>query len=330
MYENHRNFFSGKLCEGKISLNNINTLDSTKESSIDRLDFINSKYKKVIPFYEEYINKFYKVSVTSKNSLSEDINVFKSLETDATYLINSKDIKKDKTIYKILNEKDFKKILQKEKFFSKQQCEDEVLEILESMSNDYINIKQKIYKQDFDDPDLKEVLVSYEILKAYLKNEMHNLKNKKESNFTLHRLKKLLKNINDDMLLAKIQLKGIRSPAKRLGDISAKPDYSLVHYSNPFHVRQILKNIKFCSLQPDSELSHIIFDIKNTIVILYHTNKIDYLDLKIIKYYNKSYSFKKIAIIVKRDTKTIQQRINKIIHKISNYYILKEKSEKVA
>lgn len=91
-FESYRNRFKGSLAN--IEVANIRTLDKDKLGLKDRKAFLEEKYKNITPFLEEYNSNYYKCNLNSDDSLSSDINIFKYLENDATYLLNSIDIEK--------------------------------------------------------------------------------------------------------------------------------------------------------------------------------------------------------------------------------------------
>lgn len=92
-FNNYRNSFQGELNNTKVS--ELGVLDRSKENFKDRLEFIIKKYEKTIAFYETFIDKYYKCSINTTDSLSGEINIFKFIESDGTYLLNSLDLKEE-------------------------------------------------------------------------------------------------------------------------------------------------------------------------------------------------------------------------------------------
>ena len=64
--------------------------------------------------------------------------------------------------------------------------------------------------------------------------------------------------------------------------------------------------------------SHIGYDLKKAIERLQAQNKIDFIDLEIIDCYNSNYTIRDIATEVGKDTKTVQQRLDKICRRIKD------------
>ena len=93
-FESYRNKFKGSLAD--IEVAKIRTLDKNILGFEDRKSFLEEKYKKITPFIEEYNSNYYKSNLNSDDSLSSEINIFKYLENDATYLLNSIDVEKEK------------------------------------------------------------------------------------------------------------------------------------------------------------------------------------------------------------------------------------------
>lgn len=331
-FSSHRKQFKGTLAN--VPVEELGKLDYEREALAERKEYIEEKYKKVSEFYAIYIGgddeaEFYKVGLNKDDDLSADINIFQHIEKDGSYLLNSKDLPRDKQHeYKLLSERDFKEILKREKNFtclgvqSGIEENNGVMEILEpKKANDYTNMDHKITKKDLVDPRTMVVLGSYEKVREYLKEELRKIKNKEESPLTLYQVRRLLKGINDDMIKCKIVLKGIRSPAKRLGDESGKFYTEMIDYNSEHHIKAILKTIRLTSeLEPDSELSHIAYDMKVAINTLHKEGYLDELDLEIIDCYNSGYSNVATGKELDLSERMVRYRLNKIFKKICNFY----------
>ncbi|EOU2097107.1 hypothetical protein C0L75_03040 [Clostridium perfringens] len=343
-FSSYRTKFQGTLANVPVAA--LRELDFTRTNIAERLEYINLKYKKVKDFYNTYIftkekneesfvklskedyQEYYKVNLNTTDELSSEINIFKYCEADANYLLNSLDVIKDKQQqYTILSEEEFKKILAKERSITSLTEDEEnqgenKMEILAAKeTNDYINMNHSITKKDLEDEKCGKVLREYNNFRDFLREEMYKCKDSNQnSNIPLYLIKRNLQSINDDMLLAKIQLKGIRNPAKRLGDIGSLPNIYAIDYSNPKHIKQILKFIKLGDLHPDNELSHIAFDMKVAIKNLKKQEKLNDTDLEVLEGYNAG---EKIIIMAKElniSEGAIRQRLRKIFNYIANFY----------
>lgn len=324
-FNSYRTKFKGTI--GDIEVSELLVLDLNKEKFQERKIFIEDKLKRVEPFYKEYMDEFYKVELNTTDELSSDINIFKYLERDGSYLLNSRDIPKSKLQqYKILDEREFRKQITREKSLefllenSNTEDSDTMIVLKNEETNDYIAVDFKINKNDLEHENAGEVLKCYEKVREHLREEMQKIRNKEESYLNLYTIKNILKDINSDMILAKIQLRGIRCPAKRLGDIGSVPDFDSIDYTNVEHLKAILKNVRLGDLEPDSMISHIAFDMKQAIDHLHKEGKLDDMDYEIIECYNCKMSNVAIGKEIDRTENVVRQRLSKIFKRIAKYY----------
>ena len=278
-FQSHRTRFKGDLAG--IEQEKIVELDYQRENLEERLDYINKKYSYVSRYHEEYTSEYYKVNVNTDDNLSADINIFKAIERDGNYLLNSLDIPRDSQHkYNLLTQEEFDKKLKDEKkvdLFS-----EDLVDILKpSFKNDFTNMDLKITNKDLEeDSEMGEILRDYDAIKSHLKDEIRKIKSKQGSYLNVTKAKMALGTINCDMLDVKKSYKGITRPSTKLGDIGSAPDYDSIKYSNPAHVKAIISNVRFGEIEPDSMLSHLAYDIKKAIDSLYANNKLDDLDRK--------------------------------------------------
>lgn len=331
-FSSHRKMFKGKLAN--ISVSMLNELDYNIELFAHRKRYVEEKYEKVKPFYDIFIsgdedNEYYKVGLNKDDDLSSEINIFKIIERDASYILNSKDIPRDKQQqYTFLTEEEFKTIEKKEKNFSClglgcDSTEDDgtMLMIEPSKRNDYTNMEYKVTKRDLEDSRAGQVLQEYNTYKELLKKELEKIQKKEKSIYNLYQVRSLLKDVNDDMIRSKIALFGIRNPAKRLGDESGAFYSEMIDYSDARVIKMILANVKLNGeLEPDSNLSHIAYDMEFAIKKLYDQKVFDDIDLEVIECYNCGYTLRAIAEELDKGKTTIIQRLNKVFKKISQFY----------
>lgn len=344
-FASHRKNFRGVLAG--LTFEDIKQLDYNKTLLKERKNYIEEKYIRIKDYLDTYIftkeenvdggslcknyskeelAQYYKYNLNKEDDLSAEINIFKSIESDASFLLNSKDLPRDKEQqYKFLNEEDFKKLIKREEslsnFMDSEDSDENVMSILErSKRNDYINMQHKIKKEDFTHKDAGQVLSDYDKFRNYLKSQMEKIKNKEKSTLTLYQAKKHLKEVNDDMIRAKIDLRGIRAAAKRLGDESGMFYSEDIDYTNPSHVKNIIKFVRFGELQPDSDLSHLAYDMRVAIDTLFKNKEIDSIDMEIIECFNAGYTNLATAKEINRDEKVVRRRLDKIFNKISSFY----------
>lgn len=333
-FSSYRTRFAGTL--SGVPIEELKELDYSISTFKGRLAFIKKKYKRVKPFYDSYIFtseeeqdvntedgiEFYKVNLSTTDELSSEINIFKFIERDASYLLNSSDLPRDKQQeYTILDEEEFKKLLIKErKNISLNSSE--VMEILKPKEeNFYKDNDITISPKDLTDDITGSVLSDYNTLRNHLKKEMAKVKNKEKSVYDLGFLKRNLGTLMADMVDSKKILRGITNPSKKGGDESGMFYTDLIDYTNENHIKAILRNVKITGeLEPDNELSHIAYDIEVAIKKLHSKGKLDDLDLEIVECYNSGYSERNIAEELDKGKTTIQQRLSKIVKRISEYF----------
>lgn len=318
-FQSHRTRFKGDLAG--VEQKSIIELDYTKEKIKDRLQYIERKYDNVGKYHEEYTTDFYKVNVNTDDNLSADINIFKAVERDGSYLLNSLDIPRDKQHkYNILTQEEFDEMLKKE---AKEDITDDAFKniLASAPKNDYINMDLKITPKDLkEDSEMGCILRDYDRAKTHVKGEILKIKDKQESYLNVYSARLLSGTIGCDMLDVKKSYKGITRPSNKLGDIGSLPDYSSIKYSDPNHIRAIISVVKLGDLEPDSELSHIAFDIKVAIEELYKRKILDDRDLYIIEGVNSGVSMRKLAKELGIKHQSVSERFSKVVDKIALYY----------
>ena len=318
-FQSHRTRFKGDLAG--IKQEEIMELDYTKENIDERMEYIKKKYSYMRKYHEEYTSEYYKVNVNTDDNLSSDINVFKAIERDANYLLNSLDIPRDSQYkYNLLTQEEFDKMLKKEE---KGDITEEVYQniLVSKDKNDYINMDLVITKKDLnEDSEMGVILRDYEKIKTHIKEEHMKLKSGKGSYINLYSIKLILGTINCDMLDVKKSYKGITRPSNKLGDIGSLPDYGAIKYSNPAHVKALITYIRFGEIEPDSMLSHMVYDMEKAVKELYKAGMIDDLDVEIIDCINSGMSNVATAREIQRDESTVRARMDKVCKKIALFY----------
>ncbi|MGL5717658.1 MAG: hypothetical protein ACRCX2_31895 [Paraclostridium sp.] len=347
-YTSYRARFQGTLAGIKVE--ELKGLDFEKTNLIDRMEEVINKLDKVEPFFNEYFFQkendsrdngefgyiendkieYFRYSPNTTDELSEDINICKIIQSYGSYILNSKDLPREKQQeYTILTEEEFEKQLLKEMATDFKADSSAVLDC--RPKNDYNNLDHKITKKDLyphlqdnkygvreKDLYLAKVLNDYETFREYLRGEMRKLKNGEPTSMTLYSLKTLLGGLAGDVVDSKKMILGTRAQAKRLGDESPTNDYGKMDYNNPEHIKAILKHCKLTRTpRPDDMMSHIGYDVNQSILRLKKNGKFDKIDLEIVECYNAGYTLKEIGIEVERGIPTIQQRLDKIFRQIS-------------
>lgn len=338
-FTSYRARFQGELAG--IKADELRGLDYELEKFKDRKEFIEDKCEKIKPFVDEYFynykekddrdsgefdyldhnnRMYFNYRPKTTDELSDEINICKYLQAYGTYMMNSKDLPREKQQqYNILSEEEFSKVLQREKTLEVTSNGNAMDVLDQKPTNDYTNLNHRIVKSDFNDPEIKDVLNSYETYREHLKGEMQKIKNGEESYLDLYTIRSILSGVNDDMIQSKIKIKQIRNQAKRLGDESPYNDFSTLDYKNPEHIKHMLR---FCKItrtpRPDNMTSHLGYDLHKAIDELVSLDKLDKVDLEIIECYNTgTYTQREIGRELEVSEGTIRFRLNRISKKIS-------------
>lgn len=334
-FASYRTVFKGDLAGIKVE--QLKELDYKKSSLEERKEYINNKYKEVKDFYEAYIfckekenrtgnesqeeiQEFYKVNLNTGDELSSNINIFKYCERDASYLLNSSDLPRDKrTQYKFLTEEEFTYLIIKENM--KDITDAECIHMQEiKPSAVYINMDTKIGPKDFLDEELMDILIAYENARIHLKNEMKKIKNGQESYLNIYQIKNLLAAINVDMIDVKKVIKSVTRPSTKKGDESGDFNIDDIDYTNPKHIKAILTTISKRGISPSSDLSHLRFDMDYAIEVLHKENKLDKKDIQIIEGISYKIPMSVLGEELGISKQAVAKRISKITKKIAEFY----------
>ncbi|MEG0908784.1 MAG: AsnC family protein [Bacilli bacterium] len=322
----HRGLFRGEL-NGKTATDlrkleyELDTLEQRRES-VERLVGETGVCK---DFYDEYIEEYYKCNTS--NELTEDINVFKNIENMGTYLLNSRDLPREKKQeYKIYTDEQlFKKSLMECNSVCSngdQEIDQEQMihYLLANKRNEYYPKVEKITDSDLEHEKLKEVLCSYNEFYLFLKEELLKIRNKQPSKLSLYQITSIMKNVKDDMILSKQQLLNIIN-FDPMGDFTPFIDWEQFDFKNKEHIKAALY-LDMEHIVPDDDVSLIAYDVNSAIKKLYKQGTLNKTDIKIIEQIrlNKSYTLQEIGQEFNVSQQAISKRINKISEKISNYF----------
>lgn len=319
-FTSHRTRFKGNLAG--IEQERLSELDFTLTSLKDRQSFIDKKYEMYGAYYDEYIDEYYKVGLNTTDDLSENINVFRTIERDADYLLNSCDLPRDRQQqYKFYTKAEFEALLKKEKRNQSMDSTAEVIDILEpNNGNYYLDTSIEIKNSDFKDEKIGEILTSYDNLRQVLKEEMRKIKNKEESRYDLGFVKRNLGSVKSDMIDSKRILKGILRPSTKTVSSKHEADYDWLDYKDPGHVKVLLSSIPFGEIRPDAPITHIAYDMEVALKQLHKEKLIDDTDHEIAMLLNSGETERSIAEIIGKGKTTVRQRVDKICKKIAWYY----------
>lgn len=324
----HRARFTGEI--DRKSVSDLRKLDYELDSLEKRrghIDNLVGTDGECRGFYDNYMDDYFKSNTT--NELSEDINIFKSIETMGSYLLNSRDLEKEsKQQYKIYTDEQLFKISLIEgnaigrSGEGEQNIDEEQIMhyLMSNKRNEYYSKEMKITNSDFQDERVSEVLEQYDTFYQYLKEELNKIRDKKKSNINLYQARNMMKSVKDDMILAKHKI--VRpieiTPS---GDFSPSTDWDLFNFTDKEHIRAVLYMDKQ-GIIPDDDISLIVYDVNKALKELYKNGELDKTDMNIIALIrqDKSYTLSQIGEGLEVSQQAISKRIDKISKKIANYF----------
>lgn len=268
-------------------------------------------------------------SLSSGQTVSEKNVVCDSLATLASYLLNSRDTEKlykdqDYVIY--TDEDEFNRYHQKV-VSSTSNATDEVIHFLLQQGKNFNIVGQtQITKEDLADTSEKgEILRAYNEFKEELRKCLIDLRKgtyTSKLKLPLYQAKRLMTNIADDMRYTKESF----SKGVYFGDTKSpmtKMDWDMLDMTNEEHVKALLYINRGGQLNPDDDLTLIVYDLNKKLKILVDNGKLKKEDLKLINMLRqeKSYSKGEISKIMGYSQSVLSKRINKISRVVSNYYL---------
>lgn len=237
-------------------------------------------------FYEGYFSDYFKAGLTTRDALSSDVNVCKSLNAMANYLLNSKEIKQmddsEETKYVFYtDEHQFEKKIRREvsiEGFStdSDDSSENVIHFLKRETKNHKKPKtQKILKKDLARDDfLGEVLRSYQAFNEFITEELKKGKNSKHSRFLLSKIKN---QIDNDMIYSKDHLLGVWGYDLKAFSESTVLNVDVFDFSNVKHLhgtdleirgkRVFAKGLLYFKPTDDytDDFNLVLIDLKNLI-----------------------------------------------------------------
>lgn len=235
-------------------VNNLNNkIDYTKSKLEERKTVVNNILNST-NFYEEYFEDHFKSSINANDHLSSEINICKSLERMANYLLNSKEIKQEedneKTKYVFhTDEKYFQKKVGREQSIeqmAKTDSGDHENNVIHFLKRDDENYKkEKIQTISFNDikPDntntIEDVNNVVSLLNDY-KNFYDRVTEKlinKDEDINRYLLTKVKGQLTEDMIYSKDHLLGVFGYDLKNGQKEdSKPSLDIFDFTNWNHV----------------------------------------------------------------------------------------------
>lgn len=237
-----------------IDVNEINKkIDYSKNKLNDRKNIVNEILNET-KFFEEYFTKHFKSNINSNDHLSSNINVCKSLERMANYLLNSKEIKQEEDAEKVkyifhTDEKYFRKKVEREQSIeqmAKTENDDHENTVIHFLKRDDDNYKKekiqnistsRIKPCNVNDEEDVELAISIiNDYKDFYDRVTIKLKNKDED-INRYLLTKVKGQLTEDMVYTKDHLLGVFGYNLKNGQKEdAKPSLDIFDFTNWEHI----------------------------------------------------------------------------------------------
>ena len=222
---------------------------------------------------------------------------------------------RERQAYKVMTQKEY------DNYYSMKKVDvdishEEVLQMVKSESNDYCNTDWEITEQD-----INEESEMGDILKQYNDERKHVIKLMKDKKISIKKYRRLLANINDDMLQTKQSYKGVTERPTQIKWTGDKVDYTVLDYTNTRHIKAIIKGLNLnMDIEPNNVLSLIVEDMRVAIKVLYAENKIDKKDVAIVTGLNSRHTLEELQEIVGIQPSGISKRLTKVCKKVAEYF----------
>jgi len=328
-----------KNFESKI--HNKHIMDFTKQLNYniqnqqERVKIVNNilydKNGKLNIFFQEYFDKYFKYNLSKEDFLSEDINVCQALEKMANYILFAPDGKplNKKVKYNFYkSEEEFLKKTQNivslealiEEINENNENEfntyDEIIDFLVRKQNYYKEKKQKIYKKDLYDEELKPIQEYQKTIDALYKKLQELRKYKKLNYKTIKKIKALSRWVGDCRWCQIYCKDAIKRTIyfKRLTHYTTETTYDTFDFMDKNHIMALLK-CHNSNLQTD--LGCLVYDL-NTLI---NNIKLNEQERKILNMYREEdMTQEKIAEKLGLSQQFVSQTIEKIVNRIIKQY----------
>ena len=288
----------------------LNNLDRSVTSIEDRLNEVNDKLNST-DLYINYFDNQYNPNLTGDMPLSENLQVCKSLEKMATYLLmsdESKQMDKDEKNNYIIH-KDRDKFIKKLNRENSDFMDDEnVVHFLIKQRNDYKPKTQKITSYDINkNTETGRVLREYN---NFLNNINKALKKEPDSRwFMFSRAKH---QINNDMIYVKNMLDGVWGENIKPISVPKKTDYYFIDFTDYKTVKYLIK-MEQPSFEFDQDL-WIVWIEFNDVVKKANLTEEEYFVFYLLQ---KQWNIKEISGYLNIDYDRVKRTvINNIVKKI--------------
>lgn len=234
----------------------------------------------------------------------------------ATYLL--KKAPRDKVMkkkYLLMSKSEFDTYIERQRTGVEVDNPDEPLKIYVAENNDYINMDWKVTDDDLrEESTMGLTLRNYNIYKNLL-NELQ-----KAGKISVKAYRRLMSDINDDMLLTKQICKSATEKDKHKKWIGDKIDYDAIDYTNEHHIEAIISNIYLKGdIIPNNTMCLIAYDILFALDEMQRKELLTDKDRTVVDMTNERYKLKEIGSRVGIQESGVRKRFKKICQKIAKY-----------
>lgn len=330
------NRFEGKL-DGKTIYYFKKQLDYNLKQS-DRISLINKILltqhtgDKSLPdrYFEEFTSDgYYKVNLSSDDSISENNNVWQEIDKMTNYILFSPDAPRitKKTKYNFYTENKLRQKMGKEISIDEMventyQDSDNELDsnvydetinfLLQKGSNYKKQVKQRVTSDDLIDPGLEPVK-NYQDYINSLREKLEGLRKEDKNKVLRKKIMKILEEVKADQIMCKDRIKGTIYFKQVMPD-STVIDYDQFDFFDKKHVLNLLKCVPKGLIH---DLGCLVYDLNKLLKDI----ELDYTECDILNLYRNEDAFiGSIAKALKVEPSFVTATINKIIKKIVDRY----------
>lgn len=298
-----RNFFQGKL-DGK-DLKDFFITKYDLLTAEERISAVNELLAN--EYFTEYFDKYFKVKLTTSDTLSGGINVCQTLEKLADYILNCQEVKDERKARQV----EYRFYKNKHEFFERTKREnasnDGIVDFLaDENKNFYLSNEQKITEDDLsENSECGRILREYDVMLEECKKIP-----------SFNKMLTQSKLVREDMLITKNDLKGTITLSGSGGgkNFGAFDDFN---WKDSEQVKIILSMTK--DFNPEDNLSHLLLSLDLYIKNMYKAGLLDKQEYLICKLLREGYKQQEICTMLDVKKSFLSQKIKKVSSKISDY-----------
>lgn len=227
------------------NVNEINKQIDYKKTKLEERKQLVEEVLESTNFYTEYFSGYFKASINAGDHLSTDVNVCKSLERMANYLLNSDEIKAEEEEEKVqyvfhTDAKYFQKKVDREQSIesltdsTSDDHSDSIIHFLKREEQNYkLPKSQFVSQEDLERADfLGQVLRAYSSYNDFISSELK----KEKSEYNRYLLTKIKGQLKHDLIYSKDHLLGIFGYDLKTFSESTEPNLDVFDFTNKLHL----------------------------------------------------------------------------------------------